>query len=177
VLLPISIAAVYAVWRSSGVYLPPVRRLAALGLRVTVVSLLILALAGPLIQFSARSLAVAVLMDRSDSIPPTAQVEEEQWLASALANKDVDDQVAVITFAGDARIERPLSSDSTPPVLADPRDLHPERSDLAAAIRMGLAALPPGMARRLVLLTDGQQNQEQADEAAGLASAAGVQLL
>ena len=158
-------------------YLPRVRRYAALGLRLTVISLLIVALAGPLVQLSAKSLAVAVLLDRSDSIPPAAQVEEEQWLASALANKAPDDQIAVITFAGDARVERPLSTDSTPPVLADAQDLHPTSTDLAAAIRTGLAALPPGMARRLVLLSDGQQNQEDADEAAALASAAGVQLL
>jgi Mg-chelatase subunit ChlD/uncharacterized membrane protein len=151
--------------------------LAALGLRLAVVGLVVVALAEPRIQLRASSLAVAVLLDRSDSIPPAAQVQEEQWLASALVNKAQDDQVAVITFAGDSRVERPLSTDSTPPVLADAADLHPERTDLAAAIRLGLAALPPSAARRLVLLSDGQQNQEQAAEAATLASAAGVQLL
>lgn len=166
----------YAIWRYSHVYLPPVRRFAALGLRLAIVSLLVISLAVPMVQLRASSLAVAVLLDRSDSIPPTAQLQEEQWLASALASKASDDQVAVVTFAGDARVERPLSTDSAPPVLADAHDLHPERTDLAAAIRTGLASLPPGMARRLVLLSDGQQNQEQADEAAALASAAGVQL-
>jgi Ca-activated chloride channel homolog len=144
---------------------------------MAVVSLVVVALAGPLLQLRATSLAMAVLLDRSDSIPPAAQVDEEHWLASALANKASDDQVAVVTFAGDARVERPLSTDSTPPSLADAQDLHPERTDIAAAIRMGLASLPPGMARRLVLLTDGQENQEQVEEAATLASAAGVQLL
>jgi Mg-chelatase subunit ChlD len=177
VLLPALLAATWILWRPSHVYLPPVRRVAALALRLLVVSLVVAALAEPLLQLSASSLAVGVLLDRSDSIPPAAQMQEEQWLTSALASKAEDDQVAVITFAGDARIERPLSADPTPPVLADAPDLHTDRTDLAAAIRMGIGALPPGMARRLVLLTDGQQNQEQADEAAALASAAGVQLL
>jgi Mg-chelatase subunit ChlD/uncharacterized membrane protein len=154
-----------------------VRRFAALGLRLAVVSLVIFALAGPSVQLRAASLGVAVLLDRSDSIPPVAQEQEEQWLASMLANKAPDDQVAVVTFAGDARIERPLSADSSPPALADAQDLHPASTDLAGAIRMGLAALPPDMARRLVLLTDGQQNQEDASQAAALAAAAGVQLL
>ncbi len=140
-------------------------------------SLVVLALAGPLVQLRASSLAVAVLLDRSDSIPPAAQEQEEQWLTSMLAQKAPDEQVAVVTFAGDARIERPLSADATPPALADAQDLHPASTDLAAAIRTGLAALPPSMARRMVLLTDGQQNQEDADQAASLASAAGVQLL
>src|SRR5205823_5970478 len=48
---------------------------------------------------------------------------------------------------------------------------------IAAAIRAGLAVLPPASARRLVLLTDGQENAEKADTAAALAAAAGVQLL
>jgi Ca-activated chloride channel family protein len=176
-LLPVCLAAVFAIWRSSHVYLPPLRRYAALGLRLAIVTLLVVGMAVPSIRVTASSLGVAVLMDRSDSIPPAGQQQEEQWLTSFLAAKSTDDQVSVITFAGDARVERPLSTDSTPPVLADVQDLHPDRTDLAAAIRMGLASLPPGMARRLVLLSDGQENQEQASEAATLASAAGVQLL
>ena len=51
------------------------------------------------------------------------------------------------------------------------------RTDIAAAIRAGVAALPPSAARRLVLLSDGQENLDHADPAAALASAAHVQLM
>src|SRR6202022_4495808 len=55
--------------------------------------------------------------------------------------------------------------------------VNPGATDIAAAIRAGLAVLPPSAARRLVLLSDGQENQEKADTAAALAAASGVQLL
>ena len=98
--------------------MPPTRRRISLGLRLTVVSLLVLALASPLIQLTADQLAVAVLLDRSDSVAPSARVDEEAWLASALAAKAPADQVAVVSFGADATLERNLSPDSRPPRLA-----------------------------------------------------------
>ena len=175
-LLPLCLAFVYVTWLKSRAYLPPARRAAALALRLIVVGLVVVALAGPLVQLSATQLALAVLVDRSDSIPPAAQANEDQWVTDALAHKAADDELAVVSFAGDARVERPLSADTTQTVIADPADLHTGRTDIAAAIRTGLAALPSGMARRLVVLSDGQQNQEQSDAAAALAAAAGVQV-
>ncbi len=176
ILLPICAALILVVWRTSRTYMPPLRRRISLGLRMVVVSLVVLALASPLVQLSADQLAVAVLLDRSDSISPAARVDEENWLSSALAAKAAADQVAVVSFGADATLERTLSTDSRPPRLA-PSAVDGRRTDIAAAIRTGIASLPPGTARRMVLLSDGQQNQEQADQAAALASAAGVQLL
>ena len=150
----------FAIWRSSRVYLPPARRFAALGLRAAVVSLVVVALAGPLVQLRASTLAVAVLLDRSDSISPAAQDQQEQWLSPMLASKAPDDQVAVITFAGDASVERPLSTDRDTAALADADGpASGDRTDIAAAIRTGLAALPPSTARRLVLLSDGRRTR------------------
>ncbi len=175
-LLPVGLGLVYALWRTSRAYMPPVRRHMSLGLRLAVVSLLILVLASPLVQLRANELAVGVLLDRSDSIGPSARGQEEQWLRGALAAKSPADRLGIITFAGDASVERPISTDPTVPELSTDDNLHGSRTDIAAAIRTGLAALPPDAARRLVLLSDGDENQEQADSAAALAAAAGVQL-
>ena len=51
------------------------------------------------------------------------------------------------------------------------------RTNIAAAVRAGVAALPPSAARRLVLLSDGQENLDQAEPAAALAAAANVQIM
>jgi len=176
ILLPVCAAAIFVVWRTSRTYMPPLRRRISLGLRLVVVSLIVLALASPLVQLTADQLSVAVLLDRSDSIAPAARVEEEKWLAGALAAKAASDQVAVVSFGADATLERTLSIDSSPPRLARTA-VDGRRTDIAAAIRTGIASLPPGTARRIVLVSDGQENQEQADQAAALAAAAGVQLL
>ena len=174
-LLPPSVAIVYLLWRGSRTYMPPVRRRASLIVRVAVISLLCLVLSVPTVQLRADQLAVAVLLDRSDSITPLARSQQEYWLAKAFASKGAQDQVSVITFGEDATVERALSDDPRPPRLAP--DQTGTRTNIAAAIRAGVAALPPSAARRLVILSDGRENLDHADAAAALAAAAHVQLM
>jgi len=174
-LLPPSVAIVYLLWRGSRTYMPPVRRRASLIVRVAVISLLCLVLSVPTVQLRADQLAVAVLLDRSDSITPLARSQQEYWLAKAFASKGAQDQVSVITFGEDATVERALSDDPHPPRLAP--DQTGTRTNIAAAIRAGVAALPPSAARRLVILSDGRENLDHADAAAALAAAAHVQLM
>ena len=176
-LLPLCVGLVYVLWRTSRVYMPPLRRRASLVLRALVVSLLVAGLAEPRIQLPANDLAVAFLLDRSDSVTPSMQADQERWLADAIAHKAQQDQAAVITFAGEPVVDRALSPDPDPPRLSPSSNVNPSSTDIAAAIRAGLAVLPPTAARRLVLLSDGQENQEKADTAAALAAAAGVQLM
>src|SRR5687767_1222691 len=102
ILLPLSLGVVYALWRTSRTYMPPLRRKTSLVLRAVVVTMMCLVLASPLIQLRADQVAVAVLLDRSDSISPAAREEQDQWLARAMAAKSTTDQVAVITFGEDA---------------------------------------------------------------------------
>jgi Mg-chelatase subunit ChlD len=176
-LLPACIGLVFVLWRTSRVYMPPVRRRLSLGLRVAVVTLLVAVLAEPRLQLPANDLAVAFLLDRSDSVTPMMQADEERWLAEALQHKADQDQAAVISFGGDPVVDRALSTDPQPPRLSPSTNVNPSATNIAAAIRAGLAVLPPTAARRLVLLSDGQENQEKAETAAALAAAAGVQLL
>src|SRR5919199_2722255 len=174
-LVPLSLGRVWFLWHTSRAYMPPMRRRASLVLRAAVTTLVCLVIASPLVQLRADQVAIAVLLDRSDSITPAARAEEEQWLAKALASKNTNDQVAVITFGEDATVERALSDDSRLPRLAPPSG--GTRTNIAAAIRAGVAALPPTAARRLVLLSDGRENVDKAEPAAALAAAAGVQLV
>src|SRR5438309_2216473 len=81
------LALIFYLWLTSHGYMPPVRRVLALVLRASVVSLLILALSGPEVQLGAREIAIGVLLDRSNSISPAAQADQEQWLAQLLASK------------------------------------------------------------------------------------------
>lgn len=175
-LLVPSLALVVLVWRSSRVYLPTFRRYAALGLRLLTVSLLVVALSGPNLRLNANTLSLVLLLDRSDSITPAERAQEEDFVSQTLAHKAADDQVAVIGFAGAAQVERSLSADGVPPVYADDSSLQPSRTDVAGAIQLGLAVLPPDAVRRMVLITDGNENSGQAIQAAALAHSANVQL-
>jgi Mg-chelatase subunit ChlD len=175
-LFPACIGLVWLVWRTSRVYMPPRRRTVLLVLRSTTAALLIAVLAEPRVQVSANDLTVAFLLDRSDSISPAAQVDEERWLADALRSKQPQDQAAVITFGGQPAIDRALSPEADPPRLSPSSNVDPSATDIAAALRAGVAVLPPSAARRVVLLSDGQENQEQVETAAALAATAGVQV-
>jgi Ca-activated chloride channel homolog len=109
-LVPLSAAVVYVIWRTSRTYMPPLRHRLALVLRLTVVSLFAVALAGPVVQLRAERVAVAILLDRSDSISPAARVQQEAWLSRAFPAKSAADQVAVVSFGADATLERTLST-------------------------------------------------------------------
>jgi Mg-chelatase subunit ChlD/uncharacterized membrane protein len=175
-LLAPSLGLVWFFWRYSRVYLPPARRHAALILRSAVVVLLVSSLAGPNVRLNANDLAVAILLDRSASITPAERAQEEQFVVDALAHKAQNDRVAVVGFAGEAAVERAPSTDATPPVYGDDDSLRPSSTDIGKAVQLGLGLLPPDAARRIVLISDGNANAGEAQQAAMLVKAAGVQL-
>src|SRR5437879_13749270 len=104
--------------------MPPQRRRVSLGLRIFIVTLLVAVVAEPRLQVPANDLAVAFLLDRSDSITPSMQADEERWLADALQHKAQQDQAAVISFAGETVVDRALSTDIYPHRLSPSTTTH-----------------------------------------------------
>lgn len=147
----------------------------ALALRLLIVVLLVLALAGLQIVSASDRLAVVFLIDASDSMPPQAVEAARQYAADAIGRMQPDDQAAIIVFGSDALVERPMSgSHETGPLESK---VIPLNTDLAEAIRLGMALFPPGAARRMVILSDGLANTGDAESAARLAAASGVQIV
>src|SRR5216683_2236160 len=97
-LLPVCIGFVYALWRTSRVYMPPLRRRLSLGLRLAIVAVLLAVLAEPRVQLQANDLAVAFLLDRSDSVTPSMQADEGRWLAAALNGKTRKNKGGVVAI-------------------------------------------------------------------------------
>jgi len=151
-------------WRDQG----------SVALRILILLLLILSLAGLQIVRSADDLAVVFLVDASDSISQEQAAQAEAYVRSAMSLMGPNDQAAVILFGANALVDRPMSGlAELAPITTAPQTL---QTDLAEAIRLGLALFPAGSARRLVLLSDGQPTIGDEMEAANLAAAAGVQL-
>ncbi len=150
------------------------RDFASLILRALIVLLLVFALAGLQTVRSADRLAVVFLVDASDSVGKTAQDAEIAYVRDSMQHMAADDLAGVVLFGANATVERQLNA---------VRELGPVRStpttsntDIAEAIRLGLALFPPDTARRLVILGDGQPTVGDTDAAARLASAAGVEI-
>ncbi|MCA9971018.1 MAG: VWA domain-containing protein [Anaerolineales bacterium] len=147
---------------------------ASLGLRLLILLLLVLGLAGLQLVRAADNLAVVFLVDASDSISPAQAAQAETFVREAMSTMGPNDQAAVILFGANALVERPMSGlAELAPITSVPQPL---QTDLAEAIRLGMALFPAGNGRRLVILSDGAATVGDAEAAARLAAAAGVQI-
>lgn len=140
------------------------RRWFALSLRMLVAGILILALAEPSALQHVRRLAVLFLFDRSASMPGGETELATQYINQAVAtqrNSQREDEAGVIGFGRDASIEVPLLPENwTLRRFEAPVD--PNFTDLESALRMAQTVLPDEGCRRVVILSDGNQNLGQA---------------
>src|SRR6267378_4502004 len=99
---------------------------------------------------------VFFVLDRSDSIPSPQQEAAKNYVNKSSKQKRNVDKAGVIVFGSEASIE------SSPNAAVDLEKIQAvvgtERTDLAAAIRLGTAAFPENGQKRLVLMTDGNEN-------------------
>jgi uncharacterized membrane protein len=147
---------------------------ASLVVRVLIIALLTLSLAGTQIVRAADELAVVFLVDASDSIRPEQAAQAEEFVRAAVETMGVNDETAVILFGANALVERPMSGlAELAPITSVPQPLH---TDLAEAIRLGLALFPAGSARRMVILSDGAATLGDTEAAAKLAASSGVEI-
>lgn len=148
----------------------------ALVLRTLALSALVLALAGMQLVRNASDLTTVFILDSSDSISPAARARGEAYIQTAVQHMPVGDKAAVVVFGADAAVERPPSDQKQ----LDRLRLVPSgtATDIGGALRLGLATLPAGSMRRIVLLSDGSENSFRAGvtaiDVAAEARAAGV---
>lgn len=171
-LLALLVPLVWLSWpRLAG--LGPARRVLALYLRAVLVVLLILALADLQVVREEEGVTTILLIDRSFSIPievdennSTRDVRWERLTAAVrqATQRQGRDRVGVISFSRTPRLEFPAGP--TTPYGLNLRSigagLDRNFTDIGAAIRLGLASFPEGGARRLVLISDGNENRGDA---------------
>ncbi len=154
-LLPAIAWVVWLTWKSD-VQVSPWRRWTAFSVRLLVVLALILALAGLQWLRPVEGMNVFFVLDRSDSIPSAQQEAAREYVNEAVRSKKSMDQAGVLVFGSEAGIESSINP------IVNVEKIHAvvgtERTDLAGAIRLGTAAFPETGQKRLVLLTDGNEN-------------------
>ena len=147
---------------------------ASIGIRLLILFLLTLSLAGAQIVRAAEELAVVFLVDASDSIGAEQMEAAESYVREAVSGMGREDRAAVVLFGANALVERPMSGlTELAPFSSAPLRL---QTDLADAIRLGMALFPAGSARRLVVLSDGAATSGDTMQAAQLAAAAGIEI-
>jgi len=171
-----------------------VRGLVAVGIRTSIVILLTLALAQVQWRFTQDEMTVIYLLDQSLSIPASTQRDALRFVEESQKKRRSDDKVGLVLFGRSAALER---RPEAYPLLRSPgetagdtaaaqrgRDetytvqsvISPQRTNTAAALRLGLAAFPAGGRKRLVLVSDGNENLGSAAEAAEVARQSGVRV-
>lgn len=165
-LLPLGVTWVLWLTWHSDVQMSVWRRWTAAGMRVVIVTFLAGALAGIQWRKPQEGMNVFFLLDRSDSIPSAQQEAAREYVTRVSELKHKTDQAGVIVFGSEASIE------STPLATVPPPDtkifavVDSQRTDIAAALRLGSAAFPEAGQKRLVLLSDGNENVGDAFAAA-----------
>ena len=154
-LLPALAWVFWFAWKTD-VQTSPWRRWMALLVRVLVLVALVLAIAGLQWRLPVEGMNVFFVLDRSDSIPSSQQEAARNYVNLASKQMQKVDKAGVLVFGSEASIE------SAPNAAVDLQKIQAvvetERTDLAAAIRLGTAAFPESGQKRLVLLTDGNEN-------------------
>jgi uncharacterized membrane protein len=150
------------------------RDIVSLVLRSLILLCLVFTLAGVQWVRSADRLAVMYLVDVSDSMGQAAQEAAFDYVRQSLTSMGADDEAGLILFGSNAVVERPLNNlHELSPILSAPPT---GNTDIEEAIRLALGILPLNAARRIVILSDGQQTIGNAQSAAQLAAATNVEI-
>ena len=141
-----------------------IRRVLAILMRCIVVTCMILALAGAYRVQKHDMLGVIFAIDRSSSIAPRVQLEQFEFIRGnelkgikgAADFMQTDDKIAVIAFDGISAIELLPMGILGIDAISEP--VVPNQTNIAGSLRMAMALFPIDMMRKLVLLSDGNEN-------------------
>jgi len=146
-----------------------------LALKCAVFALLVLALAGPRVLMRASKLAVTLVMDASASMPRES-LQRGQTMLRDLVSKRTGADLRLITFDGSARL-RPVPAQAAN--VSIPQGVNSAdgmKTDLEGALQLALDTFPDEGARRVLLISDGNENQGDALSAALRARERGVSI-
>lgn len=148
--------------------------LPAAAVRVLVLLLVVTALAGVGLRRVTDQLNVLFLIDASDSVQLETRVKARQYLQDSVKAAGPRDQFGVVIFGGSPVLETPVGTgtlETKPPIVSESQS-----TDIGAAIKLALAAFPREGAKRIVLLSDGNENEGSAREAAQRAQIEGADI-
>lgn len=171
VLLPVVFAVV--IWiAKKGQFSSPFQQKWYTGIRLVVCGVLILAMAQPNIAIQANGTTTIFAADRSASTTNTEQ-QIQSFLADAQKAKDKKDILGVLSFGRLAGVEQ-LPSKDVDVSAGFVSEVDKGGTDIAAVLRLAAAVMPEKTAKRVVLLSDGNETQDDAVQQARALAAQGI---
>jgi uncharacterized membrane protein len=164
---------VFLTWRNMSLPFPRVQKRFILVSRLLLFSLVLAALAGMSLSLPVTRQSVVFVGDISASTQGQ-QAFIEQWVSNAIHHKRPDDRVGIVAVGRNALVEESMQNTISFSHFQSAPDTN--YTDLAAGLRLASAILPADSMRRIVLLTDGQQNLGDALQEAQLLQQQGIRL-
>ncbi len=177
-LLPLLLPALWILSYRALSLLGRVRRVVALVLRTLVILLVVCSLAEMQLLRVSDKVTVIYLLDQSESIPQAKRdLMREYVVRHVRAHRDArrNDRAGVIVFGREAAIEVPPFDDDLPDTGSLEAFL--ERRDatnLESALKLAAASFPEDSAKRVVVVTDGNENLGSAAAVAPILAASGI---
>ena len=154
-------------------------------------SCLIISLARPQIGMNIdtkqrNGIEMVVAMDISNSMLATDvspnRLEKAKQVVSNMADKLSDDKIALVVFAGQAFIQLPITSDFVSAKMfldaISPSMLQAQGTNLGEAIRLSMGSFTSqkNVQRAIVVITDGEDQAEEAEKMASEAAGKGIRV-
>ena len=172
-LLPLVLAWAAWLWMRDTGNLSPARHRLALALRLLIMSALVLVLSGATWQQPVTRQATIFVADLSASVAGLRDAQVS-FINRALKYRARDDVAGIVVVGGDALVEQPIAGLNAFAGFQSVVDRN--ATNLEAGLNLAGALFPAGYRKRVVLLTDGQQNLGDALGAAHLLHDEGVRL-
>ncbi len=173
--LLLAVPALVLTMRRSLAEMTPAQRLVCLAVRTVLVFLLIAALAGVRILLPSTDLAVVFAVDHSASISPEALKQARGFVAASLEAQQARDTSGLVGFAQGAELWQPATENAHLPAVW-PELKERARTNLGGVLDFASAVFPADKTKRLVLLSDGNDTEATATQAAQMLASRGIEL-
>jgi hypothetical protein len=190
-LLLLAPVAVLIAWRPLS-RMESVRPWIATTMRTIGIILLAVSLAEPRLKQAGEHVTVLFVLDRSLSVPEDYREEPgasglvdrraervKRFINSAVEERGAGharDRAGLIVFGKQPRLELPPSDAPRFKLTALPPARDGNYTNISAALKMALASFPEDTGKRIVLISDGNENLGNAEEQARLAKSLNVQI-
>lgn len=172
IILPIILFALfYSAKRLNRIY--KLKKNIILTVRSIIFILLVLALAGFSLKWKANETTTVFVLDASDSML-TSRTEIEKFVTDSLNKKSPKDSAAVVVFGDNAQVESFLSK--TPAFNKIETKVNGTYTNIENALTAALSLFPENSKKRIVLITDSEENEGKASKTASSLTEQGIDL-
>ncbi|HEY3968530.1 MAG TPA: vWA domain-containing protein [Planctomycetaceae bacterium] len=141
-------------------------------LRLSLLLILLAAIAGPEVNWGGKGIDLIVVADRSRSLPAEAEPRIRELLENLQNNRRPGDRLGLATFGSKPAIESLLSTEAAPKTFT--KEILPDGSDLNEALHEALNLVQQDRPARILVLSDGEANGASPTSAARRARDMGV---